>query len=129
MSNLTTINLVSLPHGLKKSENFETIKQDILNAIQSIKSLILSHKNIELIHYLATLIEAIVDKKYDIDKMALLKEILLQLIPNITNDELLFVENTIDYMLSQKLIKKLPILKKALKYSWEILKKVMKIKS
>jgi len=52
--------------------------------------------------------------------MALLKEILLQLIPNITNDELLFVENTIDYMLSQKLIKKIPILKKALKYSWEI---------
>ena len=61
--------------------------------------------------------------------MALLKEILLQLIPNITNDELLFVENTIDYMLSQKLIKKIPILKKALKYSWEILKKVIKIKS
>jgi hypothetical protein len=129
MSNLATINLVSLPHGLKKSEKFETIKQDILNAIQSIKSLILSHTNIELIHYLATLIEAIVDKKYDIDKMALLKEILSQLIPNIINDELLFVENTIDYMLSQKLIKKIPILKKALKYSWEIFKKVIKIKS
>jgi len=129
MSNLATINLVSLPHGLKKSEKFETIKQDILNAIQSIKSLILSHTNIELIHYLATLIEAIVDKKYDIDKMAFLKEILLQLIPNITNDELLFVEHKIDYMLSQKLIKKIPILKKALKYSWEIFKKVIKIKS
>ena len=91
MSNLTTIYFVSLLHGFKKSEKFETIKQDILNAIQSIKSLILSHTNIELIHYLATLIEAIVDKKYDIDKMALLKEILLQLIPNITNDELLMM--------------------------------------
>jgi len=75
MSNLPKVNLVSLPHGLKKSENFETINQDIVNEIQSIKSLILSHTNIDLIHNLATLIEAVVDKKYNIDEIALLKEI------------------------------------------------------
>jgi hypothetical protein len=127
-SNLKAINLVELPHGLKKSETIETIKQDIVNAIQSIKSLVLSPSNLELIHYLATLIEAIVDKKHNIDKMTLLKEILLQLFPSTTNDELVFAESTIEYMLSQKLIKKIPILKKALSYSWEILKKVIKIK-
>jgi hypothetical protein len=128
MSNSRAINLVALPQGLKKSETIESIKQDIINVIQNIKSLISSPSNLELIHYLATLIEAIVDKKHNIDKMTLLKEILSQLFPSITNDELLFAENTIEYMLSQNLIKKIPILKKALSYSWEIFKKVIKIK-
>jgi hypothetical protein len=81
-----------------------------------------------LIQYLATLIEAIVEKKHDIDKMTLAKEILLVLFPDITDDELQFSEKTIEYMLSQNLIKKIPILRKALKYSWEILKRFVKIK-
>ena len=106
MSNSRAINLVALPHGLKKSETIETIKQDIINVNQNIKSLILSPSNLELIHYLVTLIEAIVDKKHNIDKMTLLKEILLHLFSNVTNDELVFAESTIEYMLSQKLIRK-----------------------
>jgi len=112
MSNSRAINLVALPHGLKKSETIETIKQDIINVNQNIKSLILSPSNLELIHYLVTLIEeAIVDKKHNIDKMTLLKEILLHLFPNVTNDELVFAESTIEYMLSQKLIRKYLYLK------------------
>jgi hypothetical protein len=128
MGNSKKIKLVSLPQNLQKSQTAETIKQDIIDVIKKIKTLVTSPSNLELIQYLATLIEAIVEKKHDIDKMALAKEILLGLFPNITDDELQFSENTIEFMLSQNLIKKIPILKKALSYSWEILKRVIKVK-
>ena len=74
---------------------------------------------------LIVIIESIVDKNLQIDKMTLLKDILKVLFPNISDEELNFAENAVNYMLSQNLIKGIPILKKAMNYAYEILKKLI----
>ena len=125
MSNDNIIKLVNLPVNLQKAQTIDTIKQDIISTIQKITNIVQSPKSLELLHYIALLIESIVDKNLQIDKMALLKDILKVLFPNISDEELNFAENAVNYMLSQNLIKGIPILKKAMNYAYEILKKLI----
>ena len=125
MSNDNIIKLVNLPVNLQKAQTIDTIKQDIISTIQKITNIVQSPKSLELLHYIALLIESIVDKNLKIDKMALLKDILKFLFPNISDEELIFAENAVNYMLSQNLIKGIPILKKAMNYAYEILKKLI----
>ena len=125
MSNDNIIKLVNLPVNLQKAQTIDTIKQDIISTIQKMTNIVQSPKNLELLHYIALLIESIVDKNLQIDKMALLKDILKVLFPNISDEELIFAENAVNYMLSQNLIKGVPILKKAMNYAYEILKKLI----
>ena len=125
MSNDNIIKLVNLPVNLQKAQTIDTIKQDIISTIQKITNIVQSPKSLELLHYIALLIESIVDKNLQIDKMALLKDILKFLFSNISDEELIFAENAVNYMLSQNLIKGVPILKKAMNYAYEILKKLI----
>ena len=125
MSNDNIIKMVNLPVNLQKAQTIDTIKQDIISTIQKITNIVQSPKSLELLHYIALLIESIVDKNLQIDKMALLKDILKFLFPNISDEELIFAENAVNYMLSQNLIKGVPILKKAMNYAYEILKKLI----
>ena len=125
MSNDNIIKMVNLPVNLQKAQTIDTIKQDIISTLQKITNIVQSPKSLELLHYIALLIEFIVDKNLQIDKMALLKDILKVLFPNISDEELNFAENAVNYMLSQNLIKGVPILKKAMNYAYEILKKLI----
>ena len=125
MSNDNIIKMVNLPVNLQKAQTIDTIKQDIISTIQKITNIVQSPKSLELLHYIALLIESIVDKNLQIDKMVLLKDILNVLFPNISDEELIFAENAVNYMLSQNLIKGVPILKKAMNYAYEILKKLI----
>ena len=125
MSNDNIIKMVNLPVNLQKAQTIDTIKQDIISTIQKITNIVQSPKSLELLHYIALLIESITDKNLQIDKMALLKDILKVLFPNISDEELNFAENAVNYMLSQNLIKGVPILKKAMNYAYEILKKLI----
>jgi len=125
MSNDNIIKMVNLPVNLQKAQTIDTIKQDIISTLQKITNIVQSPKSLELLHYIALLIESIVDKNLQIDKMALLKDILKVLFPNISDEELNFAENAVNYMLSQNLIKGIPILKKAMNYAYEILKKLI----
>ena len=125
MSNDNIIKMVNLPVNLQKAQTIDTIKQDIISTIQKITNIVQSPKSLELLHYIALLIESIVDKNLQIDKMVLLKDILKFLFPNISDEDLIFAENAVNYMLSQNLIKGVPILKKAMNYAYEILKKLI----
>jgi len=125
MSNDNIIKMVNLPVNLQKAQTIDTIKQDIISTIQKITNIVQSPKSLELLHYIALLIESITDKNLQIDKMALLKDILKVLFPNISDEELNFAENAVNYMLSQNLIKGIPILKKAMNYAYKILKKLI----
>jgi hypothetical protein len=124
-NNSSIIKMVNLPVNLQKTQIINTIKQDIISTIQKITNIVQSPNSLELLHYIALLIESIVDKNLQIDKMTLLKDILKILFPNISDEELIFAENAVEYMLSEKLIKGVPILKKALTYAYEILKKLI----
>jgi len=124
-NNSSIIKMVNLPVNLQKTQIINTIKQDIISTIQKITSIVQSPNSLELLHYIALLIESIVDKNLQIDKMTLLKDILKILFPNISDEELIFAENAVKYMLSENLIKGVPILKKALTYAYEILKKLI----
>ena len=125
MSNDNIIKMVNLPVNLQKAQTIDTIKQDIISTIQKITNIVQSPKSLELLHYIALLIESIVPEGTQIDKMVLLKDILNVLFPNISDEELIFAENAVNYMLSQNLIKGIPILKKAMNYAYEILKKLI----
>jgi hypothetical protein len=124
-NNSSIIKMVNLPVNLQKTQIINTIKQDIISTIQKITNIVQSPNSLELLHYIALLIESIVDKNLQIDKMTLLKDILKILFPNISDEELIFAENAVEYMLSENLIKGVPILKKALTYAYEILKKLI----
>jgi len=124
-NNSSIIKMVNLPVNLQKTQIINTIKQDIISTIQKITNIVQSPSSLELLHYIALLIESIVDKNLQIDKMTLLKDILKILFPNISDEELIFAENAVEYMLSENLIKGVPILKKALTYAYEILKKLI----
>jgi hypothetical protein len=117
---------VHKPPLLKRDLITEQIKDDIINALLKVKNIIKSPTSLELIHYITLLLESIVEKKAGIDKLALFNDILKTLFPNITEDELTKAEEVINFLLSNKLIKKIPILKKALFYASDILKKLIK---
>jgi len=117
------IDLVKVPPSvLNNSKRLDVIEIIVKQFTKAVK--VRDHLNPDQIHYIALLIENLISKKDGIDKFDIFVEICKQLYPTIGNDEIEMAHNVINHLLQIKAIRKIPILKKALAYSWEIFKKV-----
>jgi len=104
----------------------DDIKGKIVEQVQKITKFS-SPTGLDIAHYVATLIENLVLEK-SFDKMKIALNVFMILFPNITQDELQLIENNIEYLLTLRVVKKIPILTKVLHFSYEIVVAVFKKK-
>lgn len=81
--------------------------------------------DIKFIHYIGNLIESLVTKSEGINKLQLLISIIKNYKPEISDKDIEDIGKIIDYMLTIKAIKRIPILRRALSYSKELISKLL----
>jgi hypothetical protein len=129
MSNHTRkLGLIKLPLSIEQLKKREKIKTEILTEVRKFISFCNDPKNTKLLTCIAIMIESLVLKKHNIDKLDLMIEILKLLFPNVTEDDIDFAKSHVEAELIDKKIKGIPVLRNALSYTFEIVfKKVIKL--
>jgi len=95
--------LIPVKNSLKQQQKFQTISDTIIAHIKQLPEPDL--KNVELIKYICDLIEFFVKRKYKIDKESLMIYTIKKLFPEITDEDVSFVKQTVQYLIDNKLIK------------------------
>jgi hypothetical protein len=104
--NPNTKQLVPLKNKLYSIIKFNNIATHIVNDLQVIPNLLQLKLDNELIERVCNLIEFYVSKKMNLDKKELALSVFKKIDPNITEDELNHIGNTIEYFVSNNTIKK-----------------------
>jgi hypothetical protein len=121
------MDLIDIPKDLKRAKGLDELMTTIVGQVRQISKFAKSPLALDLSHYVATLIENLVTKK-GTDKMRLAFDIFLALFPTITASDLQIVQRNIEYLLTINVVKKTPILRKVLHYSYEIATAIFKKK-
>ena len=114
--------LVPLKNSLKQSAKFQTISDKIVENLKVIPELDSHKHSVELVQYVCNLIELYVKGKYKINKENLLIFTLNRLI-SLNEEDTLFIKQTIQYLLDNKLVKKATVLKKGFEFAKGFVKK------
>ena len=106
MDQLVELPKIYLENSLKLHSVYEMLVQKILEEIKKIPNLQIQKLNPELTKLICTLVESCVEKGGKIDKKKLVIEILAKLF-TLTEVEKIFIASQIEFILDNKLVKKL----------------------
>jgi membrane protease subunit (stomatin/prohibitin family) len=112
--------LIQPSNTLNKNILLNNITKTISQEVTKI-SYLTNHNDMELIKYVGNLIENLVNKKMNVDKLQIFRNILTICFPNITSEELIISINMLENLLNNKLIKKIPLLKYCVYLSRELI--------
>jgi hypothetical protein len=127
-SHTRKLGLVEIPLSIRQQMKRDKLKMEILTEVRKFISFCNDPKNTKLLTTLGIMIESLVKKSYNIDKLSLFLEILTLLFPNITEKDVEFAKSHIEAELIECKIKGIPVLRNALSYTFEIVfKKVIKL--
>ena len=116
--------LVKPKNAVKKHLDFTYLKQEILDLLQEVPNLESLKRDPEFVLYVCNLVEN-KQSKHKIDKKELVKDVFKSLFCELNNDQdLKRMDDHIEFLCSNKMIKKLPVMKKMFKQfcAWAIKK-------
>ena len=114
--------LVPLKNSLKQSAKFQSISDKIVENLKVIPEIDTHKHSIELVQHVCSLIELYVKHKYKINKENLFIFTLNRLI-SLNEEDTLFIKQTIQYLLDNKLVKKATVSLKLFEFAKEFVKK------
>jgi len=118
------MDVIELPKLLKSKVDYEKVVCDIVEKVKGIAHL--SHPvDIELIHYISTIIENVVDKKQGLNKLDILLSIIQIIFPHVSSEEIILIKAIVEHLLKLKVIKKIALYKYAKIFLREIIKKYL----
>jgi len=123
MTKKRVLKLVQPKFTLQKLSTREAILNEICDVVKDTAKLVATPTNVELIDYIANLIENLVSKNDKIDKEQLLIDILKNIFPNITDDEIDHVKASLQFLINSNAIKKITNFKYLSSYSYDVFKK------
>jgi hypothetical protein len=106
MENLVTIPELVLKNSLQSHSIYELLSQKIVDEIKKIPNVLGLKMNSEMTALVCTLVENCVQKDHKIDKKKLVTQV-LSLVFTLTQPEVLQIRSQIEFLLDNKLIKKL----------------------
>ena len=95
--------LIPVKNSLKQQQKFQTISDTIITHIKQLPEP--DFKNVELIQYICDLIEFLVRKRYKLDKECLMIFTMKRIFPDISDEDVSFIKQTVQYLIDNKLIK------------------------
>ena len=105
--------LVPLQNKLKMKKKFADIVQIIINDIKTnIPDFIENHLDCEMILRICNIVEYLVKKKYGVDKKQVVIHVFELLVPDITEANLEFISNTVDFLFNHGQIKPVKMVSK-----------------
>ena len=105
--------LIPLQNKLKMKKKFKDIVELIINDVKTNIVEFEDHKlDVEMILRICNIVEYLVKKKYKVDKKQVVLHVFELLFPDITNDNLDFVSNTIDFLFQHDQIKQVKMISK-----------------
>ena len=105
--------LIPLQNKLKMKKKFKDIVELIINDVKTNIPEFEEHKlDCEMILRICNIVEYLVKKKYKVDKKQVVLHVFELLFPDITNDNLDFVSNTIDFLFQHDQIKQVKMISK-----------------
>jgi hypothetical protein len=119
--------LIELPETIKKQQKYDKIKLLIAGEVLKVRKFT-SLLALDLCHYVAILIENLVKPHHHIDKLKLAFDVITSLFQNLTNQDFEKIKENIEYLLSLGVVKKVPILNKAMHLAYEIIVTIFKKK-
>lgn len=121
------MDLVKPKHELAKRVKIGKITQKIVSELSKLDQSELSdmRNNPELIKYVCNLVENLIKKKYKPDKKDIVLNILKRVVPNFNDNDVKHICEIIEFLHSNKQIKKIPLIKYLGKFGIVILKKLM----
>jgi len=111
---MSSLSLVQPTSKITSTINKQNILDQIVTAAQKILTAIEKPTSLDLIHYVASIIENVITKASQIDKMSLVIEVFQKLFPEITSEEITEIQEAVEFLLAQNMIKNIPVLKYAL---------------
>lgn len=105
--------LVPLQNKLKMKKKFAEIVQIIINDIKTnIPDFIENHLDCEMILRICNIVEYLVKKKYGVDKKQVVVHVFELLVPDISEANLEFISNTVDFLFNHGQIKPVKMVSK-----------------
>jgi hypothetical protein len=105
--------LVPLQNKLKMKKKFAEIVQIIINDIKTnIPDFIENQLDCEMILRICNIVEYLVKKKYGVDKKQVVIHVFELLVPDITEANLEFISNTVDFLFNHGQIKPVKMVSK-----------------
>jgi hypothetical protein len=105
--------LIPLQNKLKMKKTFVDIVELIINDVKKNIPEFEEHKlDCEMILRICNIVEYLVKKKYKVDKKQVVLHVFELLFSDITNDDLEFVSNTIDFLFQHDQIKQVKMISK-----------------
>src|SRR5579871_299038 len=111
--------LVKLPQSIQRKQKVDAIKQQIINQVKSVQKFS-TPTGIDIIHFVCLLAENLLTKDLEVITSDFVISIFQTLYPSLTEAELQQIESDINHLKSLGLIKKVPILIRALNYAYQI---------
>ena len=99
--------LIPLKNSLQQSSKFQEISDKILSRVKDIPNLSEHRTNNELIALVCNLIENLVKKKYNLNKLELLLFTFKRALPDLTIEEEQIIKSAVEFLHVNKLIKKI----------------------
>lgn len=104
----------------KRDKILTTIVQEVQK--YTTKNYFTGKQDVRLIRFVCLLIENLVKKKHKLDKLELFRDVFISIFPDITNDDLTYNCQIVEDLLTNRQIKKYPVLKYALHLAYEFIK-------
>jgi len=120
--NMSYDKLIKLPKDVRGKMAYIELRDKIVDDVKRFVTLT-GPSSLYLIKRIGILIETYAKKKDKIDKLNLLIDIVKTIYPEVTDSEITFIRNSVEFLLQQKQIRAIPLLKFALNLFEELIKK------